>query len=245
MKLSNPAIKVIIISIALAYMESSVVVYLRKIYYPGADLFPIKMFDANIGLTELGRELATLIILACIGWMSGKNRAQRFAYILLAFAIWDIFYYVFLKMLIDWPASLFTWDILFLIPVTWDGPVLAPCIVSLNLIIFSASILYLDKKHYSETKPIISRRDSLITRIGFTLGSILILISFMKDYTSLLMKNGYLKDFWNLLSNKDFMNLITNYIPTKFDWWLFISGEVIWAFSLYFFFKVHGRRKTS
>ena len=98
MKLSTTVIKVVIISIALAYMESSVVVYLRKIYYEGVDLFPIKVFDTNIGLTELGREFATLIILACIGWMTGRNRMQRLAFFMLAFAVWDIFYYTFLKI---------------------------------------------------------------------------------------------------------------------------------------------------
>ncbi|MBK6833902.1 MAG: hypothetical protein IPG89_06345 [Bacteroidetes bacterium] len=61
------------------------------------------------------------------GIIAGKTRLTRFAYFIIAFAIWDIFYYVFLYVLLQWPESLFTWDILFLVPVPWTGPVIAPC----------------------------------------------------------------------------------------------------------------------
>jgi hypothetical protein len=45
--------------------------------------------------------------------------------------VWDIFYYVWLKVLLDWPASLLTPDILFLIPLPWWGPVIAPVLIAL------------------------------------------------------------------------------------------------------------------
>ncbi len=33
-------------------------------------------------------------------------------------------------MLIDWPATLLDWDVLFLIPLRWWGPVLAPVLIA-------------------------------------------------------------------------------------------------------------------
>ena len=60
---------------------------------------------------------------------------------MIIFGIWDIFYYIFLKIFLDWPESYLTWDILFLIPLPWVGPVLAPVLVSLSLIYTGIIIL--------------------------------------------------------------------------------------------------------
>ena len=54
--------------------------------------------------------------------------------VLIVFGAWDLSFYASLKVLIGWPASLMTWDLLFLIPVPWVGPVLAPSIVSITLV---------------------------------------------------------------------------------------------------------------
>src|SRR5580700_10847047 len=115
-------------SIAMGFLEAAVVIYLRKMYYPNGFHFPLTVVEPDIGLTEFLREAATVIMLLAIGILTGKNTSQKFGIFLFCFAIWDIFYYVFLKMLIGWPASLLDWDILFLIPVPWVGPVLAPCL---------------------------------------------------------------------------------------------------------------------
>ena len=61
-------------------------------------------------------------MLLAVAYIAGGNGPQRFGYFLLSFGIWDVFYYVFLKVLIGWPESLLTWDVLFLIPLTWVGP---------------------------------------------------------------------------------------------------------------------------
>ena len=104
---------VILFSIAMAYLESAVVVYLREIYYPEGFIFPLTPIDSTIAITEFWREVATLVMLLGIGILTGKSAPQRLAFFLLSFAIWDIFYYVFLYVLLGWPASLMTWDILF------------------------------------------------------------------------------------------------------------------------------------
>lgn len=127
--------------IAFGYVEAAVVVYLRLHYYPGGFTLPLAELPAHVAITEVAREAATIIMLAAVGWLAGKRFLSRFAYFAFAFAVWDIFYYIFLKVLLDWPATLFTWDVLFLIPLPWLAPVLAPVIVSLCLLCASVIIL--------------------------------------------------------------------------------------------------------
>jgi hypothetical protein len=115
-----------IFGIAFGFLEATVVVYLRQLYYPEGFDFPMIWASLELFRIELIRELSTLTMLLSIGILTGRNAIQRFAWFLYAFAIWDIFYYIALKILIGWPPSLLTWDLLFLIPVAWNGPVLAP-----------------------------------------------------------------------------------------------------------------------
>ena len=139
---------VVVFSIAFGYIEAAVVVYLRQIFHPDGFTFPMTVFGTGplfkrFLLTEIGREAATIVLIFTGAWLSGCNRHQRVAYFLIIFAVWDIFYYVWLKVLLDWPASIMDWDILFLIPVTWASPVLYPVLISITLIGFAAVILYL------------------------------------------------------------------------------------------------------
>src|ERR1700741_38835 len=136
-------------AIAMGFLETSVVVYLRKLYYPNGFGFPLIPIESSIAVTESWREAATVIMLLGAGILTGKDKLSRFAYFIYAFAIWDIFYYVFLKLLLNWPESLFTWDILFLIPVPWVGPVIAPCIISMTMILLAVLIVYYQSKSYS------------------------------------------------------------------------------------------------
>jgi len=138
---------VVIFSIAFAYIEAAVVVYLRTIFHPSSFTFPLTEFGISplwkrLLLTETGRETATLVLMLTAACLFGKNNQQRFAFFLTIFAVWDIFYYIWLKVLLDWPGSVMDWDILFLIPTAWAGPVLAPVLISLTLLIFAVIILY-------------------------------------------------------------------------------------------------------
>jgi hypothetical protein len=137
----------VVFSIAFGYIEAAVVVYLRAIFYHDGFTFPLAEFGIGplwkrLLLTEVGREAATLVLILTGSYLFGQNRRQRFAYFLTIFAVWDIFYYVWLKVLLDWPADVMDWDILFLIPVPWASPVLAPILVSITLLVFAAIILY-------------------------------------------------------------------------------------------------------
>ena len=139
---------ILLLSIAFAYIESAVVIYLRSLYYPDGFPFPLQTFNNSHLLIELGREVSSIIILIGLGYLTGKNFIQRFAFFMFAFGIWDIFYYIWLKLFINWPESFFAWDILFLIPLPWLGPVLSPIIVSLCLILSSIIILFFEDQEY-------------------------------------------------------------------------------------------------
>jgi len=140
---------VVIFSIAFAYIEAAVVVYLRTIFHPDGFTFPLTEFGIGplwrrLLLTEIGREGASMVLISTAAWLFGRNLQQRFAYFSTIFAVWDIFYYIWLKVLLNWPASIMDWDILFLIPMTWASPVLAPVLISITLLLFAGIILYRD-----------------------------------------------------------------------------------------------------
>jgi hypothetical protein len=137
----------IVFSMAFGYIESAVVVYLRALFHPNGFTFPMGVFDATpegkrLVLTEVGREAATLVLIFAAAWLFGNVRQERIAYFLIIFAVWDVFYYVWLKVLLDWPASLMDWDILFLIPMVWASPVLYPVLISIVMFAFAAAILH-------------------------------------------------------------------------------------------------------
>lgn len=200
--------------VAMAALEGAVVVYLRALYYPAGFDVSLKLIDGKILCVEVVRELATLVMLLCIGMLAGKNFKQRLSYFLLCFAVWDIFYYAWLKLFIDWPSSWFEWDILFLVPITWLGPVLAPVICSLTMIMMALILL-----RFSETK--------ISAAFWFLLstGCLIVLFVFMQDYLFLLWQNDLWSDYPNLMMNKKFITLASVYIPVKFNWILFSAGE--------------------
>ncbi len=163
-----------VFAVAMAYMEAAIVVYLRQLYYPDGFAFPLVVIEGDILLIEIGREFCTLVFLAALSWFAGRRTAERFAMFCLAFALWDIFYYLWLKVMIGWPESLFTRDLLFLIPLPWIGPVLSPLLVSLSLIIGSVMILLrLGRGGVFRPNP----REWIIA-VG---GALLILLSYMLD----------------------------------------------------------------
>lgn len=125
----------------MGFLEAAVVVYLRLIYYPGGFDFPLIKLPVAPALIELGREAATIVMLWCVAMLTGRTGWGRFAWLAILFGTWDLVYYAALKLLLNWPPSFLTWDILFLIPLIWVGPVLAPLIISLLLIATGLLIL--------------------------------------------------------------------------------------------------------
>jgi hypothetical protein len=230
MTIEKKVVWLTLFSIAMGFMESAVVVYLREIYYPDGFAFPLVPIENDIALVEFLREAATIIMLFGIGVLTGKTAAQRFAFFIYCFAIWDIFYYVFLKWLIDWPSSLFTWDILFLIPVPWVGPVITPCLISLTMILLSLMIV-LFQEQGANTK--LSRIDWLF----FSMGSLITIASFVWDYFLYIGRVNSNSKIWTLSSNNSLFHDIATYIPGEFNWPLFVMGEVILLIGIYLYYR--------
>lgn len=208
---------VILFSIAMGVLESAVVVYLREIYYPNGFAFPLKSIIGHIALTEIMREASTLIMLLAIGYLAGTFFTERFAYFILTFAIWDIVYYVFLKILLNWPESLMTWDILFLIPLPWVGPVIAPVILSLMMIVFASLIIYFSRNN---------DRINVTPREWFllVLGSLIVIISFCWDYSAFILNQYSLSEAFSITNRDSLLTLSSTYVPDRFTWWPFLLG---------------------
>lgn len=198
----------------MAYLEAAVVVYLREIYYPEGFSFPLVPIGGKIVVTEFWREIATIVMLAGIGILTGKSSSQRFAFFLMAFAIWDIFYYIFLYALIKWPSSLFTWDILFLVPVPWVGPVITPVIVSIIMIILASSIIYFNKN--------LNFKQWLLA----ILGSLVVILSWVLDFWEI-TREQFPNAAWTLSSEEELFGSTEQYIPTSFNWYLFMIGILL------------------
>jgi len=126
---------------AFGVIEGAVVVYLRALYYPDGFAFPLKELHASLLGMELVREAATIVLLLSAAWLAERRPLRRFAVFAYCFAAWDLAYYVTLRIALGWPASLLDWDVLFLIPIPWLGPVLAPVLVSLCLIVAAVLVL--------------------------------------------------------------------------------------------------------
>jgi hypothetical protein len=126
---------VVLFATAMAWVESAAVLYLRTMTnrLDPYQVKPLPLVD-NLTEAELIREAATMIMLATAGWLAGRNLRTRVGYGLIAFGVWDIFYYVFLRPLTGWPNSLADWDVLFLIPLPWWGPVWAPMSIAVLMI---------------------------------------------------------------------------------------------------------------
>jgi hypothetical protein len=180
----------VLFGISFAYVEAAVVVYLRAMYdpvrlklrpnQPVGDLFPLipseQLQNAApesswFRSVEAGREMATMIMLASVALAAAGGRSLWLPSFAIAFGTWDLFFYVFLKLLVNWPASLMTWDILFIVPVPWSAPVLA-----------LARPMRMLPAHWG----------------AMTLGVVLILMSFMWDYRNV-MAGGFPRPFaWSL-----------------------------------------------
>jgi hypothetical protein len=211
---------VAIFSIAMGYLESAVVVYLREVYYPEGFAFPLKMLDLHIAVTELFREFATLVMLAGIGIIAGRSRLERFGFFIFAFGIWDIFYYIFLYVLLGWPESLFTWDILFLLPTTWVGPVIAPVINAFTMVIFGGLIWYF--KSHEKLLPV-----KRLEWILLILGSLIVIWSYIEDYVGYMRQQFSVAEIFFPSDSGQHMEFAMKYVPVDFNWWIFWVGQLL------------------
>jgi hypothetical protein len=190
---------------AMAWVESAVVFYLRRLvdriepYQPNP--LPIA---GDIGGAELVREAATLVMLATVGWLAGRTSRARFGYFVAAFGIWDILYYVFLIPMTGWPHSPLDRDILFLLPLPWWGPVLAPVMIAVLMIVGGAVLAYNDEHAGPPLWP--SKNTLRLSGVGVALA----LYVFMADAIRTVSRG----------------ESIQTMLPVTFNWPLFL---VAWA----------------
>jgi hypothetical protein len=194
---------VVLFAAAMAWVESAVVFYLRtmvdRIQPYQAD--PLPVFGGLAG-AELVREFATLVMLGTVGWLAGRTWRSRIGYALVAFGVWDICYYIFLRPLTGWPHSLLDWDILFLLPLPWWGPVLAPVLIAMLMIAGGTLISQFDRRGQAAWP-------GHITTILAAAGAILALYVFMADAIA------------RLPGGADF---VRNTLPDEFNWRLFLTA---------------------
>ena len=204
----NHWLTVVVFAIAMAWVESAVVFYLRSMigriepYQP--DPLPIIGGFASV---ELPREFATLVMLFAVGALAGRTWRARFGYALVAFGVWDVFYYVFLKMICGWPHSLLDWDILFLLPMPWWGPVLAPVLIALLMILWGTFA-----SQFGRT-PAPALSNWRVWILNFS-GVALALYVFMAD---------------TLVASQHGLEAIRTMLPEKFNWPLFCVALALMA----------------
>jgi hypothetical protein len=137
---------VALFAVAMANVEAAVVAYLREVY----DIEDVvrdlpREFD-RLTAIELSREVATVVMLLAVGMLSGRRLQDRLGYFVFAFGAWDIAYYGWLALFEGWPTSPLDWDVLFLIPVPWWGPVLAPVMIAAVMCVGgAAAVMQVDR----------------------------------------------------------------------------------------------------
>ncbi len=209
-------------AIAMGFLESAVVIYLRELYYKDGFSFPLKPMDGFVGRVEFIREAATVIMLIAAGILAGSSRLQRFAYFVLAFAIWDVFYYVFLYVFLHWPSSFNTWDILFLIPVPWVGPVWAPCLLCALMVLGALHVIV-------EVERDVTWRVPLNAWLPLLSGTIICITAFMWDCLRQRSAGG----LWWMGQGKDLFDDMSHYVPTAFNLPLFLIGFVLMCWPVF------------
>ena len=175
------AVAVLAFGIAMGYFEAAVVVYLRVALeavpsaVPAHDPETFGTFES----VEIARELATLVMIGAVGWLAGRAALERLAWAAVTFGAWDIVYYLGLRLAIGWPPALDTWDVLFLVPMPWLGPVWAPILVSVALVTFGLAAA----GRLRAGRPI---RLGPVRVVAALAGGALVILSFLVDSTPVL-----------------------------------------------------------
>lgn len=198
-------------SVAMGYLEGALVIYIREMIFGNPiQVFPLRLLQPQLGAMEVGREIATVIMLATVGYLAGRERTERWLFFVYAFAVWDLVYYLTLKSLVGWPPSLLTPDVLFLIPVIWIGPVIAPIMIALLLGGTSMMLLRLGTIGAAvQFRP--------INIWLFIAGCIPVLYSFTGKIFYILIYRG--------------PKGLENYVPQGFTWLPFFIGYIMMSFA--------------
>ena len=202
-------LSVSLFAIAMGLLEAICVVYIRQILLPPDGLLN-EIILSNYDFTiEIVREVTTMVMLATVAILAAYNWRTRLSMFFLAFGIWDIFYYIGLKLFLDWPATIMEWDALFLIPVNWYGPVLAPVLISIYFIIVSITIIL---------------REATGKKLHITKSAILLqLLTFVFWYYSFTKDSSMISEF--------------GYESATYSWLLFVLGIIFGSVGIFITFR--------
>ncbi len=211
----------LILGIAFGIVEGSIVVYLRPLFSPGNDfslviLQPEMLNSVQMIVlkTEIGREIATLFLLGAAAAIAARSFLHWVSYFVFTFAVWDIFYYVWLAARTGWPDSLTDWDILFLVPVMWLAPVIVPIVIS----IIGIGVSVLVVRTLDVCGRVIPRPQHWIPVV---IALILWQISFVNKTSAGMSR-----------------------FPESYSWWLFVTGIVlVLGASVLFYLQVYRRHR--
>jgi hypothetical protein len=202
---------VVAFAIAMAWVESASVYYIRalvdRIEPYQANPLPI---NGALGYVELWREASTLVMIATLGLLAGRTWRRRAGYAAVAFGVWDIFYYVFLRLISGWPKTLLDWDVLFLLPLPWWGPVLAPVSIAVVMIVWGTLA----------TQSADGTTDARWTFVTFVTGAL--------GWVGIVMALAlFMIDAWRALPHG--RDAVLQVLPTTFNWPLFWVALLLMA----------------
>lgn len=197
-------------AIAMAHVEASLVVHLRSVYYPGnpLEIFPLNLLSQRDLAIELTREVATVIMILSVAFLSEKGFTRIFAVFVYVFGLWDIFYYLWLKIMIGWPTGWLDWDVLFLIPWPWLGPWITPALIALLFVVWGGWMLLKN----------VTSKFTQLTASVFVIGCLLALAAFLLPVIPLLPEGEA---------------AFRGYQPVHFPWLLYSSGYLLMVVSLW------------
>lgn len=212
--LSGKAFWLIAFGAAMGFLEAIVVVYLRALYYPQGFEFPMAAMPRHIYIAELAREACTIVMLAGVAALAARTLLQRFAVFLVSFVIWDVAYYAGLKIFLDWPASFLDWDVLFLIPLPWFGPVLSPLLYCTAMLAVAWAAWRLDAT---------GQQPGRAAAVLLVLSVALVLAAFMADAFAIVaaaVREVPDEALRQARIARDFQS----WVPHRFRWDLFLPG---------------------
>jgi hypothetical protein len=197
-------------AVAMAWLEAAVVVYLRRLYYPDdrLTLFPMRVWRASDFVVELCREAATIVMILAVAQLVAMGRTRRCAAFLYVFGVWDLFYYLWLKLALGWPVAWADWDILFLIPWPWLAPWFTPAVVALLFALWGGGVLA------KEAETAVPLRAARLAIAGLTL----LLASFLEPALPLLGLSAA---------------AAAQFVPSRFPWALYLPGTALLAAGLF------------
>jgi hypothetical protein len=198
---------VVLFGVAMAWLEAATVYYLRLLVGRIDPYQPIPLpIQGILGPVELVREASTLVMLLAIGMLAASTWRARIGYTAIAFGVWDIFYYVFLRVICGWPRSIFDWDVLFLLPLPWWGPVLAPVSIAFLMVVWGTLI--------SQPTDARARPSAVPAQILGGLGVALALYAFMADALRVAHLGA---------------DAVRAVLPTSFNWPVFVLALMLMA----------------